>query len=491
MADTVLDHPQLGPLAGVLLSEGGIQFRNLLYATIPQRWQHSIIVDDLREHGTPGKPYDATCFGPMAPQPDGSINFDFGLIQKTLPIKHEIAVDEENYRLGLLGAVASAELTPAAEAGNSMFNDQANALRWIKRHVAGFGGDPENVTIMGESAGAISLWMQFLKGEPLFSRGIVMSGDTHLRLPQPLERGELIYQAVLRELKADSMSTAERVALLRSLPWHRFVALPQNKRCYPTISGGFDSLEWSPEKGRAQIMSSLKWCKTLVIGDCELDATAMLPTLHCPDAHARLRACLEEAGLLPEEVDEIFAFYKIDQQTDSIPDSTAVNPGIVELASDIRFHWPVIVEGRMSANANVHVYHFHEPNPFDGPFVGRAGHVLDIAYTLQTYKHLLPPESQRVSEAMGLYVIGVAHGDLDNADGKPTEAPVTSAVGNGIHNNTSPAKSVLVWDTEHNCQVLSAEEYDHRFRHHFGQLLDKIDVTKIIRGLDLFQGWAV
>ncbi|CAK7222057.1 hypothetical protein SBRCBS47491_004740 [Sporothrix bragantina] len=538
MKDTVFDHPLLGPLTGVSLPEGGIQFRNVLYATIPQRWQHSVVVDDLRVHTPAGKPYDATRFGPMAPQPDGSINFDFGLIQKTLPVEHEITHDEEkclnlvlttpnptadarlpvvvfggffiggnawpqydvrqlvklsasagrpivgigiNYRLGLLGSLASAELTPAAEAGNFLFNDQANALRWIKKHVASFGGDPENVTIMGESAGAISVWMQFLKGEPLFSRGIVMSGDTHLRQPQPLERGETIYQELLREVKADGLPVAERVALLHGLTWQQLIALPQNMRCFPIIGGGYDDLSWEPEKGRAQIARSLAWCKTLVIGDCELDAAAMLPTFRHPDAHARLRTALERAGLASHEVDEIFAFYKL-EQTSLIPESTGVHTGIVELASDVRFYAPIVTEGRLSANGNVHVYHFHEPNPFDGPFVGRAGHVLDVAYTLQTYQHLLPSASQAVSEAMGLYAISVAHGDLDNAAGQPAGSSTS---------NSNSTKSVFVWDTEHKRHVLSAEEYDHTFRRGAGELLERIGVSKLIRGLDLFQGWAI
>lgn len=94
MSDTVLDHPQLGPLAGVALPEGGVQFRNLLYATSLQRWQHSTIVDDLRAHAPDAQPYDATQWGPLAPQPEGTINFDFGLIQQTLPVEHELIMDE-------------------------------------------------------------------------------------------------------------------------------------------------------------------------------------------------------------------------------------------------------------------------------------------------------------------------------------------------------------------------------------------------------------
>ena len=95
-AGKVLNHPQLGQIKGVHLPEGGTQFRNLLYATIPERWQHSVVVDDLRAHAAGGAPYDATKWGPIAPQPDGTINFDFGLIQKSLPLDHDITCDEDS-----------------------------------------------------------------------------------------------------------------------------------------------------------------------------------------------------------------------------------------------------------------------------------------------------------------------------------------------------------------------------------------------------------
>lgn len=119
----------------------------------------------------------------------------------------------------------------------------------------------------------VSVWMQFLKGEPTFARGIVMSGDTHLRPPQPLERGEMIYKDLLQELKVESLSSVERLEFLRGLSWQELVAVSQNTRCYPTIGGGFRGMDWDPKEGRKQILDSLTWCKTLVVGDCELDVS--------------------------------------------------------------------------------------------------------------------------------------------------------------------------------------------------------------------------
>lgn len=89
------EHPTLGKLKGQPLADGLVQFRNILYATIPSRWKASELVDDLRAY-TGGKDhYDATQQGPVPPQSSNSIEFDFGLIQKRLPITHALICDEE------------------------------------------------------------------------------------------------------------------------------------------------------------------------------------------------------------------------------------------------------------------------------------------------------------------------------------------------------------------------------------------------------------
>ncbi|HVZ19941.1 MAG TPA: carboxylesterase family protein, partial [Vicinamibacterales bacterium] len=86
-----------------------------------------------------------------------------------------------NYRLGQFGFFAHPELTkesPHHASGNYGMMDAIAALRWVKRNIAAFGGDPDNVTIFGESAGAIMIGG--LVGSPqargLFKRAIGQSG---------------------------------------------------------------------------------------------------------------------------------------------------------------------------------------------------------------------------------------------------------------------------------------------------------------------------
>ena len=86
-----------------------------------------------------------------------------------------------NYRLGVLGYLAHPELSkesPDGVSGNYGLLDQIQALKWVRANIAAFGGDPRNVTVFGESAGALSV--EYLLASPLarslFAKAIVESG---------------------------------------------------------------------------------------------------------------------------------------------------------------------------------------------------------------------------------------------------------------------------------------------------------------------------
>ena len=91
-----------------------------------------------------------------------------------------VVVVSVNYRLGVLGFLAHPELSAESDeeiSGNYGFMDQIEALRWIERNIASFGGNPDNVTIAGESAGALSvMWlMTSPSARGLFDKAIMQS----------------------------------------------------------------------------------------------------------------------------------------------------------------------------------------------------------------------------------------------------------------------------------------------------------------------------
>ena len=69
----------------------------------------------------------------------------------------DIIVVTINYRLGTLGFLAHPALGPPGDVGNYGLQDQQAALRWVRDNIANFGGDPDKVTVAGESAGGMSV----------------------------------------------------------------------------------------------------------------------------------------------------------------------------------------------------------------------------------------------------------------------------------------------------------------------------------------------
>ncbi|XP_056880950.1 pyrethroid hydrolase Ces2e-like isoform X1 [Takifugu flavidus] len=101
----------------------------------------------------------------------------------------DVVVVVIQYRLGLLGFLSTGD---AHMPGNNGFLDQIQALKWVQEHIHNFGGDPDLVTIFGESAGGISVSLLLLSplSEGLFHRAIAESGTAALQLlfqddPQP------------------------------------------------------------------------------------------------------------------------------------------------------------------------------------------------------------------------------------------------------------------------------------------------------------------
>ena len=91
-----------------------------------------------------------------------------------------VVVVTVNYRLNAFGFLSHPDLTredPSAPA-NFGFLDQQFAMKWVKRNIAAFGGDPGNITIGGQSAGGMSVCAQLTspQNEGLFQKAIIMSG---------------------------------------------------------------------------------------------------------------------------------------------------------------------------------------------------------------------------------------------------------------------------------------------------------------------------
>ena len=126
------------------------------------------------------------------------------------PMKGVIAVTI-NYRLGPLGFACLPELQEEAGAcGNYGLYDQLCAIEWVRTNISAFGGSPEKITIMGQSAGAMSVQQHCLSplSQGMF-RGAVMSsggGVSSLMKPRPAESNFPFWKAVMEKADCADLS---------------------------------------------------------------------------------------------------------------------------------------------------------------------------------------------------------------------------------------------------------------------------------------------
>jgi len=155
--------------------------------------------------------------------------------------KKGVVVVSCNYRLGIFGFFSDPSLTRESHhhaSGNYGLMDQIAALRWVKKNIAAFGGDPDNVTIFGESAGSfsVSALMASPLAKGLFQKAIGESGaffgaGPSLHGLQPLKKTEAAGQKFARSIGATSL------AALRAIPANKLLQESKKGHFWPNIDG--------------------------------------------------------------------------------------------------------------------------------------------------------------------------------------------------------------------------------------------------------------
>ena len=150
-----------------------------------------------------------------------------------------------NYRLGPLGFLTLPELKQEAGCtGNYGLYDQLAALQWVQRNIAAFGGDPDNVTIMGQSAGAMSVQQLCLSPltDGLFAKAVMSSGggvSKALSAALP-ETGYDFWHDVMKHCGCDNLEQFRSLSVEKLFSvWQNLKKSVRGGGCSPCLDGRF------------------------------------------------------------------------------------------------------------------------------------------------------------------------------------------------------------------------------------------------------------
>ena len=342
----------------------------------------------------------------------------------------DVVVVSLNYRLGALGSFNMEALRgrPDEIEPNLGIKDQIAALQWVQRHIACFGGDPGNVTIFGESAGAMSVGT--LIGTPaaegLFHRAILQSGASS-NVSQP-EISERVGRAFLRYVGLPRANPAQ----LRRVPVGRL--LTAQTATTRELSGGVATLPWQPSiDGELLIEQPLQTIRTSgktpvpVLMGSNLDEWALFMA---PDTAGR---SLDEAGL-NRRMARVLAANTLDPELiDAFRETYNDSLGAPryrwsQLMSDMGVHAPagILADTLSRAGGEVYFYRFDGQLPLVGSYTG-AFHGLDIPFVFGTVRKGplaatmgWSSEVRTLSRRMQEAWVRFAHGQVPGHEGLPT-----------------------------------------------------------------------
>ncbi|KAK6365525.1 hypothetical protein LTS17_011244 [Exophiala oligosperma] len=306
------------------------------------------------------------------------------LVRRSLTIGKPVIVVSINYRHGPLGFLASTELTEfnrkhGEAVGNYGLHDQRQALEWVSKFIAGFGGDADNITIDGGSAGAVSCHFQSLFPNRKFKRAMLFSGTVLALAAMPLDWHQRIFNSFVQKFSV-SGSTVE---CLQEVPANVLTHDVVGVWYTPFIDG-----EWIPGRTLADLKT--KNPPELLVGSCsyeqDLTLSILSPALRMSpqDADKFMRttifSVLSTLGLTTQPdcllAPKILELYNLSTSVDT-PTQQFAN--WAEFVAEVVFRIPQYHVALNHIGSKIYVYEFQSTSPFPGweAGYGKAGHAIN------------------------------------------------------------------------------------------------------------------
>ena len=322
-----------------------------------------------------------------------------------------------NYRVGPLGFLAHPELTAESAhhaSGNYGLMDQIAALQWVKKNIAAFGGDPERVTIFGESAGGISVSMLCASpaAKGLFRGAISESGGSFGPTRPTTYPGENMH--TLAEAEAAGVAFAQRagvasLAAFRQLPPDKIPPGFGSGAAWPIVDG------WIIPDDQHKLYEAGKYNDVDILVGYNSDEGLTFAREKTP---AEYRASTEKRyGPFAEK---LLAAYPAG--ADSVPKTAR------DLMRDAAFGWQTWSWANLqvqTGKSRVFCYYFdqHAPHPAGTPQADHGmAHGMDVPYVFQTLNRQdakLTPGDFAISDTVSTYWTNFAKRGDPNGPGVP------------------------------------------------------------------------
>lgn len=320
------------------------------------------------------------------------------------------------YRLGPFGFLAHPELTKESAnhtSGNYGLLDQIAALAWVKRNIAAFGGDPDCVTIFGQSAGgdAVSMLMASPRAKGLFQRAIGQSGG----LFEPLQLAPNYLLANAERDGSDYAASlgAKDLAGLRALSAEALFKGKAAAVTHPVIDGFV-----LPQSPYDAFIRGQQNDVPLLVGSNAEEARSLVSDLDAVSAATYDSEMVRHWGPIPPVL------------YDAYPHTTdaEARQARLDFERDLRFGWDMWAWARLQAKTGskpVFYYHFARKPPFpkDTPYEGwGASHFAEMWYMfdhLDQQKWAWTAADRTLAARMADYWVNFARTGNPNAAGLP------------------------------------------------------------------------
>lgn len=360
-----------------------------------------------------------------------------------------------NYRLGVLGFYDFSRFEASFES-NCAISDMIMALKWVNENIAAFGGDPENVTIAGESAGATSSLALLASpyARPYFNKAIVMSG-----LLGNISSGTI--QEVHREQFLEAVGISEEeIIKLRYMTYDELlpgcrVVFEGHTQGYPgLLSCGpvFDDLV--PEELISVIERGELKDKKLMIGTCRDEGGLFNYMKICPRTWADILNMLKNNGYLGlrERFETFYGKMKIHDAVLKANRDRMFVTGSIKTA--IAF----------SKNSDAYMYRFDLVTPISRLMRMGATHTMDVCPALDTNDGHMATMYKLANQQMVDYIHAQMHGAFMNfvISGNPNEgsAVLKKNTADNLYWPTFNEKDMDTFIFDEKCHVLKGPDRD-------------------------------